>query len=664
MAFLAPLFLAGIAAIALPIWLHRLQAQSSVRQSFSSAMLLEKADQQVHVQRKLKYFVLLALRIAFLMLLAVAFAKPYLAQPPAVAIEDANGSRLVVVDTSVSMSREGVFSQALQVARSAIDDADEAAAVQVVTADAVLRMVSSLSTDKRDHRNALAGLVASRLRLDYGEMMDGISRLASTLPPPVSLHFISDFQSSGMPVRFSDLVNAQVSAFEPHVVGSGSPVNWSVEYLRETADGLDAGIASIGEDDRVANVELVVNDIRVDSRAISAGQQSVLFQTPEYEEGANRVAVLIDTNDDMVADNRWYHVVENNPPAEVPLLTYAPDGLPITYLSAALESAAGNEYRVQTLLAGQFDTRVLARYQWLVVDDIGSVDRDLERALSEYMQSGGNVLAFAGDRAAALEVIPLSGHRHTSGSINVDAGRFLSVGQVDTGHPALSLTEGWHTVNVSRSMPIELQDNDRVLVRLENGDPFLIERRFAEGRLLLLLGGLDNRWNDLPLRPVFVSFMVETARYLSGVNKIPKTYTAGASLPLMLTGSASGQVVDPDGNTVLSLADTTREQQIKLNKTGFYEVYTPQGEALIAVNIDPLESDLRILSSEVLDRWSETLGEARDTEGAAAGTANLLASEDATSRIELWHWILMFLALVLISESFLSNTYLTPRRSG
>lgn len=665
MAFLAPLFLFGIAAVALPIWLHRLQAQSSVRQTFSSAMLLETADRQVHVQKKLKYFVLLALRIAFLLLLAFAFAKPYLAQPPAIALENAQGTRIVVVDTSMSMSRAGVFSQALQTARSIIDDADEAVALQVVAADTTLHMVSNLSTDKRIHKDALASLVATELRLDYGEMMAGISRLASTLRAPVSLHFISDFQSSGMPIRFSDLVNGQISAFEPHVVGAGSSLNWSVEYLRETADGLDVGIALGGEIESATDVALMVNNVGVESRAVTTkGQQSLHFATPQFEEGPNRISVSIETDDDMQADNRWFHVVENNPPVEIPILTYAPAGLPITYLSAALESAAGNEYRVQPMLAGQFDTRILSRYQWLVVDDIGSVDRDLERALTDYMQAGGNVLAFAGDRAAALEVIPVSGHRHTSGSINVDASQFLSVGQVDTGHPALSLTEGWHTVNVSRSMPVELQDSDRVLVRLENGEPFLLEKRFAQGRLLLLLGGLDNRWNDLPLRPVFVSFMVEAARYLSGVNKIPTTYTAGASLPLTLTGNNSGQVVDPEGNTVLSLADTTREQQIKLDKTGFYEVYTPQGETLIAVNIDPLESDLEPLTEDVLERWSEALGEARGPNGVAGNVMSPVDSQDGMGRIELWHWILLILALVLISESFLSNTYLTPRRSG
>ena len=76
MSFLAPLFLLGALAIAVPFWLHRLQIQSSNRKPFSSAMLLETTEQQVHVQKKLKYLALLALRAALLALIALAFAKP------------------------------------------------------------------------------------------------------------------------------------------------------------------------------------------------------------------------------------------------------------------------------------------------------------------------------------------------------------------------------------------------------------------------------------------------------------------------------------------------------------------------------------------------------------------------------------------------------------
>jgi len=655
-ALLAPFFLIGALAIGLPFWLHRLQTQSSVRQPFSSAMLLETTEQQVHLQKKLKYFVLLALRVAVLTLLVLAFAKPIFYRPLNVLADDVSGTHLILVDTSVSMSRAGVFSQAIGAARRTIDDVPNDALLQVLSADSRLRLTSELSSEKATHRAALSGLSVSALHLDFGEMMRAVSRLAESLPAPVTLHVISDFQASAMPVRFSDLVSSQVAKIVPYVVGTGAPFNWSVEYVRETTAGLDVGLSGNGDRERVAEVELVLNDVIVESRGLSVtGPQTVHFAIPEYIEGDNEVTVRIITDDDLQADNLRYHIVAKKPPTEVPLITYASDDLPVTYLSAALESAAGSGFNVQTLLAGQFDTRVLSRYSWAVVDDIGSVDAELSSALTDFLQGGGNLLVFAGQRAVGLETLPVSGHRRSPTSIDSASGEFLSIGQIDTGHPLLSQIEGWHEVNFSRSMPVEVLDGDQVLIRLENNEPFLIERRIGEGRLLLVLGGLNNRWNDFPVHPVFVSFIIETAR---GASIIAKTYTAGATLPLALVGSVSGQVVDPDGNRILSLVDTTREQQIKLNKPGFYTVYTTQEELSVAVNIDPLESDLQTISQEVLDRWQD----ATAGQSPAATVAGSLSPGQEPVSVELWHWLLLLLALVIIGESVLGNTYLTPRR--
>ena len=623
-------------------------------------MLLESSEQQVHLQKTLKYFILLALRVALLALLAVAFAKPIFYRPPSVLAGDVSGTHLIVVDTSVSMGRAGVFSQAVGAARRAIDAVPNNSLLQVLAADDGLRLASDLSADKASQRAALSGLSVSTLHLDFGEMMRSIDHLAESLPAPITLHVISDFQASAMPVRFSGLVSSQIVEMIPYVVGTGTPFNWSVEYVRETAGGLDVGLSGYGDRERVADIELVLNGVVIESRGLSVtGQQIVQFAQPDYVEGDNQVAIRIVTDDDLQADNEWFHIVEKTPPIEVPLITYASEALPVTYLSAALESAAGSGFVVQTLVAGQFDARVLSRYTWAVIDDISSVTADLSTALTGFMQGGGSVLAFAGQRAFDLEALPISGHRHSPTSTDLTGNQFLSIGQIDTGHPLLSQTEGWHNVNITRSMPVEELDGDQVLIRLENNEPFLIERRIGEGRLLLVLAGLNNRWNDFPVHPVFVSFIIETARYLSGARDISKTYTAGGTLSLARAGSVSGQVVDPDGQRVLSLADTTREQQIKLNKPGFYTVYTAEGEVSVAVNIDALESDLQTISQEVLDRWQDaTVGQSPVV--AASGSR---APEQEPLPVELWHWLLLLLALVVIGESLLGNTYLTPSRA-
>lgn len=654
MGLLAPLFLAGSLAIALPIWLHRLKTQSAERQRFSSAMLLKMSEEQVHVRRQLKYLLLLTLRILLLLVLAFAFAQPYWERPPAVLAAD-SGTELVLIDTSASMGRSGVFEQAVDAARRAIDDAPAGAAVLVAEASDGIRLVSEASADRSAQRAALATLGVSALRLDFGVAMQDVGRIAATLPQPVRLHFVSDFQATGMPVRFADLVPANVSELVAHPVGTGDPSNWAIEYLRQTAAGIEVGVQSFGVSERVADVELIVNEAAPLVASLSdKGRQSVRFTGIEYAEGDNRLQVTITTDDDLAADNRWFAVVENEPPVAVPLVTADPGSLPVTYMTAALEAEAPGGYRVEPLVPGEFDTRVFSRYRWLLVGDLAALDSLHAAALDDFINAGGSVLAFVGERATSLETLPLANHRMGAASLGPGGRRFLSVGRIASDHPALSGTEGWYSVNVERSLPIEPHADDRVLVALEDGAPFVLERSVGDGRLMLVLDGADNRLSDFPVRPVFVSFMMEAAGYLAGATVFRKNYLAGARLPLSLVGGASGQVIDPDGRTVLSLADTARAQQIKLEQPGIYEVYRPQGEALVAANIDPRESALRPIEQPMLDRWLAAAVAAPATGGGDGASSN-------SEQLELWHWLLLLMALVVIGESVLGDSYLRAR---
>ena len=429
MGFFAPIFLLGALAIALPIWLHRLQTQSSDRQPFSSAMLLETTEERVHLQKKLKYLVLLALRIALLLMIALAFAKPFLSRPPTLLLAGAAGTHLILVDTSVSMRRAGVFDQAIVVARQAVDDVPSGALLQLLSVDDALHIGSNLSADKANHRAAVSRLNVSALRLDFGGAMAAIDRLAESLPPPVTLYLISDFQASAMPVRFADVVPSRVSELIPHVVGTGAPFNWSVEHVRETAEGLDIGLLGFGDRERVANVELLLNGELVEMRGLAeTGPVTLRFTDLQYEDGDNRIEVRVNTDDDLAADNHWFHVVENEPPSPVPLITFNRNGLPMTYLSAALEADSGQRYHVEPLVIGEFDARVLGRHRWVMVDDIGSIDEELANALTAYLQNGGNLLAFAGIRAASANILPVSGHQLSAASV-IGGNEYLSLGK-------------------------------------------------------------------------------------------------------------------------------------------------------------------------------------------------------------------------------------------
>jgi uncharacterized membrane protein len=658
MSLVAPLFLLGALAVALPFWLHRLQTQSSDRKPFSSAMLLETTEQQIHVRKKLKFLALLALRAALLIIIALVFAKPLWTNPETLPGPGPDGTHLILVDTSASMDRQGIFEQATDLAGDAIESAPGGAMLQVLSASSDVREESGLSADRSKHLAAIQGLRPDAARLDFGDAMAVVDRLAETLPAPVTLHVISDFQDSGLPTRFADLVSSRVVSLKTHSPLAAAPGNWSIAAIRDSVDGVDVVIAGTGDDDMTATVSVTVNGVQAGRQEISGpGPATLGFAGLPLEPGDNRVQVSVDSRDDLVVDDSRYHVIHNEPPAPIPLLTLNSGGLPVTYLSAALHSDPKSSYRVEPMVLGEFDARTLARYRWIIVDDIGSLDPLLESALKEFVDNGGGVLAFAGRRSATATRLPLLDNAIRAASTSSVEDGFMSVGQIDTTHPLLAATEGWYAVNVSQAVPVIPQAEDQVLIRLENDEPLLLERRLGQGRVLLVSSDLENRWNDLPTRPVFVSFVIEAARYLSGSDQVIRSLPAGSTLPLSLIGGLSGQVIDPQGKTVLSLADTTRAQQIQLDQTGFYEVYTSQGDYVVAVNVDPRESQLDPMPAETLQRWIDAMNGSND----AAATQPF---ERQAEPVELWHTLLLILVMVLIAESLLGNWYLAPRTSG
>src|SRR6266513_1682534 len=101
MGFLAPWFLAGMATIGLPIYLHLLRRHATTPRPFSSLLFFERRQQSSIRHRRLRYLLLLSLRLALLVLLVLAFANPFIKR----AAGGIAGDRLLLlaVDDSFSM---------------------------------------------------------------------------------------------------------------------------------------------------------------------------------------------------------------------------------------------------------------------------------------------------------------------------------------------------------------------------------------------------------------------------------------------------------------------------------------------------------------------------------------------------------------------------------
>ncbi|HWG76449.1 MAG TPA: BatA and WFA domain-containing protein [Steroidobacteraceae bacterium] len=667
MTLLAPLFLAGLAAIALPLWLHLRREPRRSARPFSSAMLLRGAPQPLRVRRRWRERLLLALRVLLLAALCLAFAQPLW---PRRAASAAGGAalQLIVLDTSLSMGASGRFARAREVASRLIEGLTPGQRAQLLSAGDGLAVLASAGTASTADRAALQAALAQvrpgSARLDFGAAMAGLDSVLAGQRGDVDVHFISDLQATGLPTRFADLLPPAASGRSIRVLlhpvaPDAAQANWAVTAVRRIGADVDVTVRGFGTAPRTLTVALQVNGReigRVQQALAADGEAHFSFAHPLLAVGDNRVrARLIDdaglAGDALAADDERVAVIRNAPPDAVPLLTAQPNGRAVSYLSTAL-AATGAGYAADVQGLQHFDARTLPRYRWVIVDDLGALDARLAGQLADYVRQGGALFAALGEMSASRDRLPLLGDA-PHGSAGSDASA-LQVGAIDASSPLLAGLSGWDALSIEHLPRLRAQSGDRELVAMSDGTPLLLLRPMGRGRVLLYTGDLADAGNDLPVQPLFVGLMTQIARSLSGRGEVPGALPVDASLSLSELGASAGQLIDPAGHTVLSLGQTRRAPTVKLTQSGFYQLYTAATEALIGVNPEPLESDLAPISASTLARWRTALAADQTAEAHGAGMP-ATARELLTTHVPLAPLLLALLCATVIAESLLGN---------
>ena len=122
MSLLTPLFLVALAGLAIPVLLHLIQKERKNVVQFPSLMFLRRIPYQSVQRRRIRHWLLLAMRLAALALIVLAFARPFFRRQD-VGAAAASGARevVVLVDRSYSMEYGDHWQRALSAARDAIN---------------------------------------------------------------------------------------------------------------------------------------------------------------------------------------------------------------------------------------------------------------------------------------------------------------------------------------------------------------------------------------------------------------------------------------------------------------------------------------------------------------------------------------------------------------
>ncbi|HTE45736.1 MAG TPA: BatA domain-containing protein [Gemmatimonadaceae bacterium] len=686
MNFLAPAFLAGLAAIAVPVLIHLINRERKVVVEFPSLMFLQRIPYRSVRRQKIRHLLLLILRCVALALLVAAFARPFFAKKhPAVAT---TGAREVVIllDRSSSMGYADRWTKARDAARKAVSGmtgtdratlvlfaGDASVATEpMATPDRVIAAINAAKVSSEGTRFAPALKLASQI-------------IAASTLPRREVILISDFQKVGW-ANHNEIVFPQGTVVTPIDLGAAAVADISVAQVTTSRD-------SAGERDhttvaaRLVNTGAAVKAVSAtlavggrDAQTVRAnvpphGAQQVAFAPIAVPSGATKGAVRV-TPDSLTQDDVLNFTVA--PDEAVAVLVVDPPGArenQSLFLSRALAIGDRPSFRVDLKTADALTPRDFDGRALVVLNEVAPPAGAVGARLRAVLDGGGGIVVVPG--GGRPETWPAEWRvllPATIGAVvdrTADAGGTLS--SVDYAHPIFELFNAprsgdFSTARFYRYRALTAQPNASVIARFDDGAPAVVERTVGSGKIVVWASTMDPYWTNLPLQPVFLPFIHQLGKHVGRYADPRPWFTAGDVLDLSRHGELTapftgGRAADSANTLIVESPSGVRERVtatgaghlVTLKEQGFYELRgqnTPVGSGRpIAVNVDPAESDLSHLDPQDIV-VAVTAVNGQRLPGSDLNTAT---PKDQEQRQKVWWYLLLGALLLMAGETMLSN---------
>lgn len=562
MTFLNIALLGGALAFNIPLIIHLLNKSRYKRVDWGAMFLLEQVVRQNRKRVRLEQIIMLLVRCAIPVLLALAMAQPILNGWQQL-VGSSPGSAVVMLDSSYSMQARDTdaqgqsrFDLAREQTRSLLNTMPEGSQGQVVRVGGGFDAVTQTLTPELDRvGNKLDNLEADRAIADGpAALREGVGTLGEANTVKRDLVLVSDFQrvswaaDSGIQRdRLKKMIEAM--PVEPTIVLM--PVAGEVgRNLSVTQVALSSRAIGVGQ--RVRIVATVLNTseqdapdtpvtLRVDGveqetqrLPIDAGESADLVFFHQFEAGGPHTLEVTLSDRVLAADDVYRAAV--NVIASLPVLLVSGDRdgsrapLPFPenetdFLEVALEPFAAS---ADAPLADLIDAKVigpqdlsdaeLEGQRVVVLANVKALNNRQTEQLRAFVDGGGALLVFPGDRLDVKSFNKLlydRGDGLSPAAVSGLTGKGLGFDEGATilderhEHPALSLWNDPTNGSLSGAQIdiwYELKpDRDaQVIARLSTGHPLLVRRELGDGVVIVSATAIDTGWSNLPTTPIYL----------------------------------------------------------------------------------------------------------------------------------------------------------------
>jgi hypothetical protein len=688
MSLLAPLYIAGLLAIAAPIVFHLIRRTPQGRREFSSLMFLDPSPPRITKRSRLNNVLLLILRASALALLAFAFARPFFKQAATADVSRSQGRRVaLLVDTSASMRRGDTWGRARAEVENAIGGLLPTDEVALLLFDRTVRPAMTFREWNELDPSRRIDVLRARLS-EAAPTWDGTD-LAGALSTGADLLIEADGKDAKAESRGRHVVLVsdmqRGSRFEA-LQGYEWPKNVTLEV--KPVSPRQAGNASVQLVEQRDGAPIDV-DGRLRVRVINQpGSQRDQFTLQWADEkgpiagtapikayvapGHNQVVRiarpttaptqadrLLLAGDDADFDNALF------------IAPRARDDVRIVYIGDdAADDTKGLQFFLRSAAADTVQRKVnlTARKSNENVSDADLLGARLiviaaqlpaERAatLRRFVEGGGDALWVLRDATLgalpallpglSIEEAPGNGYALIS-RVAVDHPLFAPFADPRFGD--FTKIHFWH----HRQVTLSTDATARPIAWFDNGDPFLLEAPLGKGRLFIATSGWHPADSQLALSTKFVPLIDGLLRRADGaLTDAQYAVHDRIALPATQNPTDKRSIRGPDGRQVdLASAATTFDGA---DQPGVYRLHYNGTETPIAVNLPPEESRTNPLAVEELEQLGAVLAKPGVAPTEIAEQRRQLQIVELENRQKLWRWLIVGVLGLLVAETALAG---------
>lgn len=697
MSFLAPLFFAAAAAISLPVLMHLIRRRPKNEMLFSSLMFLRPSPPRLTRRSRLDNLLLLLLRGLALLLLAVAFARPFVRTYATSEIQPPGRTILLLVDTSASMRRGDLWQRAQAEALSVLEDLDPRDRIALVTYDdrfhphLDLEAADALPANERaqvvrdllgEQQPSWNGSALGSALVQAADLISPSRSLQDSAAPDAraTILLVSDMQAGSDLDALSRFEWPEDVHLDIHAVASNAPTNASMSLLDDevtiskrsdseqrlrvrvsnTADARQSQFLLYWQsqkDGTPAKDRPDAPDRRGEDYPIvvPASQTRVVRVTPPS--GPRGTLRLL--GDDHDYDNRLFIAYPDPQQQKLLLVSDAAedprDSIAHYVEQLSLDSRARTVELIQQRPA-DFAAPPDPGGTPLAIVSAPLEEPQVEN-LRDYVQRGGRVLyVLTGQHQPQQYAANIKSLTETPIEIGeAEVADYAMLGRVNFSHPLFaSFAEppynDFTTIRFWSHRVLGGIDDEswETVAAFDSGMPALVERRVGDGFLWLLASGWQPAESQLALSTKFVPLVVEFFDRGTDPRRVGNQIFVGDTLPV---DSRESVEIETPGNGILA---SEPGQQVRATAPGFYS-WPEQGRVrTVAVNVPVAESRTEPLDVDQVAQFGIPV-DPLQSRAEAIEQSRVLKDQELESRQKLWQWILALVLAILAAESLLSG---------